>query len=158
MTTPENSSPDDATPEPAPSADADPMAAMLGGLDLGSLMETAQQMQQQMAQAQSQLAQTEAEGSAGGGKVRVKITGDLQPVGVRLDPEVIDPDEAEMLEDLILAAWRDAVAEVGRAEQSGDPMGGIDLSSMGIDPAAFGMGGDNPQIETDPDASPDDGA
>ena len=59
---------------------------------------------------------------------------------MRLDPEVIDPDDAELLEDLILAAWRDAVAEVGRAEQSGDPMGGLDLSSMGIDPASFGIG------------------
>lgn len=151
MTTPENHSPDEALPEPAASADADPMAAMLGGLGLGSLMETAQQMQQQMAEAQSQLAQTEVEGSAGGGKVRVTITGDLQPVGVRLDPEVIDPDDAELLEDLILAAWRDAVAEVGRVEQSGDPMGGIDLSAMGIDPAALGLGGGSPQLgESDP--------
>lgn len=140
MTSPENPSPDDATPEQVPSADADPMAAMLGGLDLGSLMETAQQMQQQMADAQSQLAATRVEGSAGGGKVRVTITGDLQPVGVKLDPEVVDPDDTQWLEELILAAWRNAVAEVGRAEQSGDPMGGLDLSSMGIDPASFGIG------------------
>ena len=156
MTTPENPSPDETPPEQVPSADADPMAAMLGGLDLGSLMETAQQMQQQMADAQSQLAATQVEGSAGGGKVRVTITGDLQPVGVRLDPDVIDPDDAELLEDLILAAWRDAVAEVGRAEPSGDPMGGLDLGSMGIDPAAFGIGGDAPELETDPEGSSED--
>ena len=68
------------------------------------------------------------------------ITGDLQPVGVKLDPEVVDPDDTQWLEELILAAWRNAVAEVGRAEQSGDPMGGLDLSSMGIDPASFGIG------------------
>ena len=104
MTSPENTSPDDPTPEQVPSADADPMAAMLGGLDLGSLMETAQQMQQQMADAQSQLAATRVEGSAGGGKVRVTITGDLQPVGVKLDPEVVDPDDTQWLEELILAA------------------------------------------------------
>lgn len=152
MTTPENPSPDDAAPEQVPAADSDPMAALLGGLDMGSLMETAQQMQQQIADAQNALAATEVEGSAGGGKVRVTITGDFLPVGVKLDPEVVDPADVDLLEDLILAAWRDAVAEVGRSHQAADPMAGLDLGSMGIDPASFGLGAASPD---DSDASPE---
>jgi DNA-binding YbaB/EbfC family protein len=132
--------------------DADPMAALLGGLDLGSMMETVQEMQQQMAEAQNALAATEVEGSAGGGKVRVTITGDFLPVSVRLNPEVVDPDETEMLEDLILAAWRDAVAEVGRSHQAADPMAGLDLSSMGLDPSALGFGG-GPESDALPDTA-----
>ncbi len=155
MTTPEIPSPDDATPEPAPSGDADPMAAMLSGLDFGSLMETAQQMQQQMTDAQSQLAATEVEGSAGGGKVRVTITGDFLPVGVKLNPEVVDPADVDLLEDLILAAWRDAVAEVGRSHQAADPMAGLDLGSMGIDPASFGLGAASPDDLDDRDDLPE---
>lgn len=147
MTTPEIPDNDHHSANPAgadadlAAVDADPMAALLGGLDLGSLMETAQEMQQQMAEAQNVLAATEVEGSAGGGKVLVTITGDFLPVSVRLNPEVVDPAETEMLEDLILAAWRDAVAEVGRSHQAADPMAGLDLSSMGLDPSALGLGG-----------------
>ena len=138
MTTPEIPGNDHHSANPAgadadlAAVDADPMAALLGGLDLGSRMETAQEMQQQMAEAQNALAATEVEGSAGGGKVLVTITGDFLPVSVRLNPEVVDPAETEMLEDLILAAWRDAVAEVGRSHQAADPMAGLDLSAMGL--------------------------
>ena len=140
MSTPEHSGNDDAPASDAPQAD-DPMAALLGGLDLGSMMESVQQMQQQMVEAQTELAATEVEGSAGGGKVRVTITGDFLPVGVKLDRGVVDAVDTELLEDLILAAWRDAVAEVGRSHQAADPMAGLDLSAMGLDPSALGLGG-----------------
>lgn len=142
--------------ETAAEAEVDPMAALLGGLDMGSLMETAQQMQQQMADAQNALAATEVEGSAGGGKVQVTITGDFLPVGVKLDASVVDPDDTELLEDLILAAWRDAVAEVGRSHQTADPMAGLDLGSMGLDPSALGLG-ESPEsgAATEPGTAPE---
>ena len=88
--------PDDVTPADG----GDPLAALLGGggggFDFGALMEQAGQMQAQLVAAQEQAAATEVEGSAGGGKVRVTITGDFLPVGVKLDRGVVDPDDTEL--------------------------------------------------------------
>ncbi|MEZ5382580.1 MAG: YbaB/EbfC family nucleoid-associated protein [Microthrixaceae bacterium] len=131
---------DDALPQPAEGDD--PMAALLGGLDLGSLMETAQQMTQQLAAAQDELAATEVEGSAGGNAVRVTVTGDLHPVAVAIDPAVVDPDETELLEDLVLTAWRDAVAKADRLQSGGQAgqAAGMDLGALGLDASALGLG------------------
>jgi len=101
-----------------------------GGLDLGSMMEMAQNMQQQMADAQQQLAGTEVVGSSGGGLVTVTLNGHLHLRGVHVDPASVDPEDPSMLEDLLLAAWQDAHDQVARLQAAADPLGGMggDLS------------------------------
>lgn len=84
------------------------LGGLLGGLDLGALMGAAQDMQQRMAAAQAELAATTVEGSAGGGLVTVEMTGDGQVQRVSIAPQAVDPDDLGMLEDLLVAAWRDA--------------------------------------------------
>jgi len=100
-----------------------------GGFDFGALLEQASTMQAQMAQAQAQVAEQIAEGVAGGGAVRIIVTGGMEFQAVTIQPEAVDPDDVVMLQDLILAALHDAVANV-QALQAG-AMGGIDLGSMG---------------------------
>jgi DNA-binding YbaB/EbfC family protein len=94
-----------------------------GGLDLGNLMEQAAQMQQQMAEAQEAAAETVLEGAAGGGAVRVVVTGVGEFRAVSIDPAAVDPDDVAMLEDLVLAALHDATARIEELRQSS--MGGL---------------------------------
>ena len=94
-----------------------------GGLDLGNLMEQAAQMQQQVAEAQQQAAETVLEGAAGGGAVRVEVTGVGEFRAVHIDPAAVDPDDVAMLEDLVLAALHDATARMEELRESS--MGGL---------------------------------
>ncbi|HEX7135045.1 MAG TPA: YbaB/EbfC family nucleoid-associated protein [Iamia sp.] len=94
-----------------------------GGLDLGSLMEQASQMQQQMAEAQAAAATTVLEGVAGGGAVKITVTGTGDFQTVHIDPGAVDPDDVAMLEDLVLAALRDASARI--QELQAGAMGGL---------------------------------
>jgi DNA-binding YbaB/EbfC family protein len=80
-----------------------------GGFDINKLMQQAQQMQQQMAAAQEEVANEVVEASAGGGMVTVKATGAGELVEVKIDPKAIDPDDPEMLADLVLAAANEAL-------------------------------------------------
>ena len=82
---------------------------MKGGFDINKLMQQAQQMQQDMAAAQEEVAKEVVEASAGGGMVTVKATGAGDVVEIKIDPKAIDPDDAEMLEDLVLAAVNEAL-------------------------------------------------
>ncbi len=70
------------------------------------------QMAQQLQKAQADLAEKSAEGTAGGGAVHVVLTGGMKVASLKIDKEVIDPDDAEMLEDLITAALNEALAKV----------------------------------------------
>ena len=105
--------------------DADPQPASgLPGLDLGSLLGAASQMMQAQAQAASQT----VVGSAGGGAVQVTVTGGGEFAKVEIAPSVVDPSDVAMLEDLVLAALRDAMAKVNNL-QSG-ALGGLDLANL----------------------------
>ncbi|HEX5198390.1 YbaB/EbfC family nucleoid-associated protein [Paractinoplanes rhizophilus] len=75
------------------------------------IMKQAQKMQQQVAQAQAELAAAEVTGSAGGGLVTVLMTGLGEVKSVRIDPKAVDPEDVETLEDLVLAAVRNAAEE-----------------------------------------------
>ena len=75
-----------------------------GGFDLNSMMKQVQQMQAEMSEAQEKLKDEVVEASAGGGMVKVKLSGDLRLLEIAIDPEAIDPEEAELLQDMILAA------------------------------------------------------
>lgn len=91
------------------------------------LMEQAQQMQQQMASAQQRLAEQRFEGTSGGGVVTAIVTGSGSLDSVEIDPSVIDPDDAEMLGDLVVAAVNQALEAASKAaeEQMGSITGGL---------------------------------
>ena len=89
-----------------------------GSVDFGALLSQVGQMQQHLAAAQQQAADTVVEGSAGGGAVRVEVTGGMDVRSVTIDPSVVDASDVEMLQDLVLAAFRDAV-EAAQSLQAG---------------------------------------
>jgi DNA-binding YbaB/EbfC family protein len=100
-----------------------------GQPDLNSLLKQAQQMQEQMAEAQATAAEQVVEGQAGGGVVKVAVTGGLEFRSVTIDPAAVDPDDVEMLQDLVLAAVHDAVGKANQLSQQA--MGGLDLGDLG---------------------------
>lgn len=100
--------------------------------DLSGLLAQAQQMQQQIADAQAEAAATVVEGVAGGGVVRVEITGGMEPKSVTIDPSVLDDGDVEMVQDLVLAALRDALARATELQGDAVPdLGGLDLGGLG---------------------------
>ncbi len=82
-----------------------------GGGNMQQLMKQAQAMQRKLQEAQQELADSEVTGSAAGGMVEVTLTGDKTPVSVFIKPEAVDPDDVEMLEDMVLAALNDAMKQ-----------------------------------------------
>jgi nucleoid-associated protein EbfC len=86
---------------------------MRGGMgNMQKMMKQMQKMQREMAQAQEQLAEERVEGTAGGGMVTVVASGHKEILEVNIKPEVVDPDDIEMLQDLVLAATNDALKKV----------------------------------------------
>ena len=86
-------------------------------MDLKKMMKQAQEMQGRLQQMQEDLASLEVEGQSGGGLVRVKLNGKLEARGVKIDPSLIKPEEAEILEDLVMAAFQDAKGKAEAAVQ-----------------------------------------
>jgi nucleoid-associated protein EbfC len=141
------------TPDPdrgAGSGDDSPAA----GLD--GLLSQAMEMQQQMMEAQAQAAQAVVEGQAGGGAVRVRVTGAMEFESVHIAPEAVDPDDVDLLQDLVLAALHDAVGQVNALQSEslgglgdllggggvGDLLGGAGLGDLfGGSGELFGGGG-----------------
>jgi DNA-binding YbaB/EbfC family protein len=99
-----------------------------------NMMRQVQQMQEEMFAAQAALAETTVEGSAGGGMVKATVTGTGDLVSIALAPDVVDPDDIEMLQDLVVAAIHDAnrIAQAKQSESMGGLTGGIDLSAFGL--------------------------
>lgn len=91
--------------------------------DMRQIMKQAQQMQEQLARAQSELADRRFEGTAGGGMVTAVVTGGPELIEVKISPEVVDPDDVEMLEDLVVAAVRQAMDEA--VKTTNEELGGI---------------------------------
>ena len=87
-----------------------------GGGNMQSLMKQAQQMQQKLQEAQQQLEEMQITGAASGGLIEVTVNGKKNVLSVRVKPEACDPDDVEMLEDLILAAINDAYAKAQAEE------------------------------------------
>ena len=86
--------------------------------NLGNMLKEAQKLQSRMAEMQQKLAETEMTGSAGGGMVNVTLSGKGEMKKIKIDPSLADPNEMEILEDLIVAACNDAkvkTEEIGRA-------------------------------------------
>ena len=91
--------------------------------NMNNLMKQAQKMQRQMEEKAKELEEKEWEGTAGGGAVSVKVSGKKEITSVKLSEEVVDPDDIEMLEDLIRAATNEALRQM--EEESGQAMGSI---------------------------------
>jgi hypothetical protein len=85
--------------------------------DLMKMMQKAQEIQGRMQQFQEELSRLEMEGRSGGGLVKVTLNGKMEARSVKIDPSLIKPEEAEMLEDLILAAFQDAKGRIEAATQ-----------------------------------------
>ena len=103
-----------------------------GPSNMQSMLKQAQKMQEDMAAKQAELEEREYDISAGGGVVNVKINGKKEILSVKIDPEVVDPDDVETLEDLIVAAVNEAVkkVETTSAEEMEKITGG--LGNLGI--------------------------
>jgi len=102
------------------------------GMNMQNLMKQAQKMQREVAKVQEELAQTEVQGSSGGGMVTVTVTGAQEILSIAISPEIVDPQDVEMLEDLVLAAVKDALANAQAlaAEKMGRATGGMNLPGM----------------------------
>jgi DNA-binding YbaB/EbfC family protein len=97
------------------------------GTDMNKMLQQVQQMQTEMVKAQEELAKETVEASAGGGMVTVKATGALEITEIRIAPEAIDPDDPEMLADMVVAAVNEALRSAQSLVESrlGGAMGGL---------------------------------
>ena len=100
----------------------------------GNLMKEAQKLQEKMLEMQEQVAQKKVDATAGGGMVTVEVNGKQEIVSVKIDPEVINKDDAQMLEDLVLAACNEALRKSRELVQQelGKLTGGMKIPGLGM--------------------------
>lgn len=108
-----------------------PGRSSMGGAGSPNALAQAQEM---LAKAQAELAATSVEGSAGGGAVRVTMSGEQKITGITLSPDVVDPEDVEMLQDLIMAAISDASEKASdlQSQSFGAITGGLGLPGLGL--------------------------
>ena len=100
--------------------------------NMNKMMKQVQDMQKNMVKAQEELAMLEVEASAGGGMVTVKVSGDLKINSIKIDPGAVDPEDVEMLEDMVLAAANEALRsaqELANSKMS-DVTGGMNIPGL----------------------------
>ncbi len=100
--------------------------------DIGSLMKQAQKMQAQILKIQEEMAERSVEASAGGGMVAVTANGKQEILSIRIEPEVVDPEDVEMLQDLVAAAVNEALKKAQEmvAEEMAKITGGMQLPGL----------------------------
>ena len=100
----------------------------------GNIMKEAQKLQEQMARMQDEIGKREVEATAGGGMVTVKANGKQELLSIKIDPEVINKDDAQMLEDLVLAACNEALRKSRDLVQQelGKLTGGLKIPGLGM--------------------------
>ena len=105
---------------------------MRGGM--GNLMKQAQQMQQKMMKLQEEIAQKTLDASVGGGMVTVTVNGKSEVLRIKIEPQVVDPDDVEMLEDLIVAGVNEALrkAQEMMAEEMSKLTGGLKIPGLSL--------------------------
>ena len=101
-------------------------------MNMQQMMKQARKMQEQLAAAQETIAQSTVDASAGGGMVKVTVSGDMQVTSLKIAPEAIDPEDVEMLEDMVMAAVNEALRGVGELanRQMGAVTGGLNIPGM----------------------------
>ena len=116
--------------------------------NLQKMLEQAQEMMAAQQEAQDALKDERVEASAGGGMVKVTVTGDMRLEAIHLEPDAVDPDDVEMLQDLVLAAVNQALTqaeEIAAKKMEGLTGGGFDpasaLESLGLGGGLGGLGG-----------------
>ncbi|CAO80351.1 YbaB/EbfC family nucleoid-associated protein [Candidatus Cloacimonas acidaminovorans] len=104
-----------------------------GGKNMQQLMKQAQKMQAEIMKQQEELANTVFSASSGGGMVTVEMNGQFEVVSLKIDPQVVDPEDVEMLEDLITAAVQEVLNKVNEASSSvmSKVTGGINIPGLG---------------------------
>ena len=103
-----------------------------GSQNMNDMIRQAQKMQEKMEEKQAELAERTFDATSGGGAVSVTVKGSKELVAISIKPEVIDPDDAEMLGDLIIAAVNEALraAEAASSQELGEITGGVNLPGM----------------------------
>jgi len=103
-------------------------------MNIAKMLKQAQQMQEKLASAQSDLAARTVEGSSGGGKVTVTANGAGEILSLKIDPQVVDPSDVELLEDLIMAAIKEAAdnAKQLAGEEMGKITGGLNIPGLSL--------------------------
>lgn len=92
-----------------------------GGANMQQIMRQAQKMQEEMERAKAELDATEFTSKVGGGMVEVVMTGDKTLKSIKINPQVVDPDDVEMLEDLIISGVNDCMGQISRCEKEKMP-------------------------------------
>lgn len=103
-----------------------------GGNNMGQMMKQVQQMQKKMEDAQREIEETKVIATSGGGMVEVEANGKKQIISIKIDPEAVDPEDVEMLQDMVLTAVNDAISQVEKLseEKLGKITGGMSLPGM----------------------------
>lgn len=103
-----------------------------GGFNINNMLKQAQQMQEQMKKVQEELVQKTVEATAGGGMIKVVANGRKELVSIKIDPNAVDKDDIEMLEDLVMAAVNQALrnAEEMIAAEMGKVTGGLNIPGL----------------------------
>ncbi len=102
--------------------------------DMNQMMRQAQALQRKLMKAQEEIARMEVTGSAGGGMVTATVTGGGELKSIEIDPDVVDPDDVEMLQDMVTAAVNEGLRSAKELEQ--DKLGGL-AGGMGLPPGLF---------------------
>jgi len=110
--------------------------------NMNQMLKQVQKMQADMAAATEQLSKETVQASAGGGMVTVTVSGDLDVKDIRIDPEAIDPEDPDLLQDMVLAAVNEALRQAQElaATKMGGVTGGLDLGALGGPGGLPGLG------------------
>lgn len=103
-----------------------------GGNNMGQMIKQVQQMQKRMEDAQKEIEESTVTATSGGGMVEVEANGKKQIISIKIDPEAVDPEDVEILQDMILTAVNDAISQVEKLseEKMGKITGGMNLPGI----------------------------
>ena len=104
----------------------------MAGMNMQEMMKQARKMQEQLAQAQESMKDVTIDASAGGGMVKATVNGDLELVSIQIDPDALDPEDVDMLQDMIVAAVNEAIRGVSEvaSKQMSSITGGLNIPGM----------------------------
>ena len=109
--------------------------------NMNQMLKQVQKMQADMMAAQEKLKDEKVEASAGGGMVKVVMSGDLELRSLEIDPDAVDPDDVEMLQDMVMAAINEAMRQAMDLQGKATGMGGVDASAAMDALGGLGLGG-----------------
>ena len=107
-------------------------ARIPGGMNQGNMMKRIQQMQEDMQNAQAQVESSEFTATAGGGAVEVTVNGSHEVISIKMQPDIVDPDDIEMLEDMLIAALNESIKKANDAMEQGieKAKGGLSIPGL----------------------------